>query len=210
MKIKFYKRALLILPLLVAALFIQACGRDVKPEPSCNFVQNSKLQRVSWRGRVAKFYIHISVPQEYHAQIREAAQVWNSELGKEVISIESIVNGGSAPKQDGYNIIYWMNEWEENKRSEQARTTIYWSGSKIYEADIKINAKDHNFSVAANAVGGKVDFYSLMVHEFGHVLGLTHIHENKPSVMHAFLANGNTRRSLTETDLSSLRCEYGI
>ncbi len=189
---------------------MQACGVDIKPEPSCNFVQNSKLQRVSWKGQLAKMYIHSSVPVQFHRNIREAAEVWNQQVGYKVISIESIVSGKASPSQDGYNIIYWMSSvWEANKKTEQARTTIYWKGSHIYEADIRINAKNHRFSSEIGPLNTKVDFYSLMVHEFGHVLGLAHVNEEKPSVMHAHLSNGKERRELYSLDKDTLSCEYG-
>ncbi len=203
------KKLLSFTLLIGASLLIQACGKDVAPEPSCDFVQNSRLQRVSWKGQIAKMYIHSSVPQEYHSVIRSAADVWNSEVGVDVISIETVVGGQGKPTQDGYNIIYWMNTWDAKKKSEQARTTIYWKGSHIYEADIRINDKNHNFSLTKNAESGKVDFYSLMVHEMGHVLGLAHIEPEAQSVMHAYLSNGTERRSLFEKDQSTLKCEYG-
>ncbi|MCB9026058.1 MAG: matrixin family metalloprotease [Bdellovibrionaceae bacterium] len=209
MNVKCYKKTLLTSALIALSLVIQACGRNVSPEPACNFVQNAKLQRVSWNGRMAKMYIHSSVPSEYHATIKEAADVWNQKIGNMVISIESTVGGSRTPSQDGYNIIYWMTDWEKEKKSEQARTTIYWSGSKIYEADIRINAEYHNFFITDHAIGGRVDFKSLLVHEFGHVLGLAHVSQGNPSVMQAYLANGVTRRSLTDLDKSSLLCEYG-
>ena len=188
---------------------LQACGVDVDPEPSCNFVQNSKLQRVSWKGQIAKMYIHQSVPVEFHKTIKSAADVWNQEVGYKVISIESVVNGSGAPSQDGYNIIYWMNQWDSQKSEEQARTTIYWKGPYIYEADMRINAKNHSYSILSDAPTSQVDFHSLIVHEMGHVLGLSHISNETPSVMHPNLSTGYERRSLTKVDKNSLNCEYG-
>ena len=195
--------------LFVSAVLLQSCGFEVEPEDPCNFVQNSKLQRVSWKGKPAKMYIHNSVPSEYHKSIKDAAEVWNLEVGYEVISIESVVTGSGTPKQDGYNVIYWMSTWDENKKSEQARTTIYWKGSHIYEADIRINAKHHRFSNAEEPLQTRVDFNSLMVHEMGHVLGLAHIPQGTQSVMQAYLSNGVERRNLFKVDENTLSCEYG-
>ncbi|MCB0357121.1 MAG: matrixin family metalloprotease, partial [Bdellovibrionales bacterium] len=209
MKVMQKKQLIIGLILISSTLLLQACGRNIDPEPSCNFVQNSKLQRVSWKNKSAKMYIHSSVPTKYHQTIRNAAKKWNDELGYTVISIEASVGGTSLPSKDGYNIIYWLTDWDSEKKSEQARTTIYWTGSKIYEADIRINAKNHKFSTTPETLNGHVDFYSLLVHEMGHVLGLAHVPQEKQSVMQAYLANGVERRKLTEVDQSSLKCEYG-
>ncbi|MCB0391615.1 MAG: matrixin family metalloprotease [Bdellovibrionales bacterium] len=204
-KRSFYTTFLII----ASALFIQACGNNIDPEPSCNFVQNSKMKRVSWKGGSVKMYIHSSVPTKYHTAIKDAAEVWNHQLGYKIISIEATVGGENRPKQDNYNIIYWLSDWEENKKSEQARTTIYWTGSRIYEADIRINGSNHRFSATEDAINGHIDFKSLLIHELGHVIGLAHVEPTNKSVMHAYLANGVERRKLTEVDESSLKCEYG-
>ena len=185
------KRHFVIITSLIAvAILLQACGKEISPEPSCNFVQNSKMQRVSWKDEVVKMYIHKSVPIEAHNLIRSSANEWNHQLGYNAISIETVVGGNGTPSKDGYNIIYWMRSWDENKKTEQARTTIYWKGSQIYEADIRINAKYHSFSYSSEVEPQKVDFKSLMVHEMGHVLGLAHVEPQTQSVMHAYLQHG--------------------
>ncbi len=188
------------------ALILQACGRDLSPEASCNFVQNSKLQRVSWKAKSAKFYIHKSVPEVYRDAIHRAADHWNEKVGRKLISIEAVVGGDLNPNRDGYNIIYYMKKWEATRKTEQARTTIYWSGDQIYEADVRINAEDHEFS--ADIELGKVDMESLLVHEFGHAIGLAHVNPDHKSVMHSHLANGLDRREITTFDLKSISCEY--
>ena len=208
------KKIVYILVSIAFTLILQACGRDLDPQESCNFVQNAKLQRVSWKGKMVKLYIHDSVPKEYIGEIKAAAKIWNEEatkLNKEervLISIESVVGGPLNPQRDGYNIVYLMSDWEENKLTEQARTTIYWTGNRIYEADVRIN-KRHKFSAQDTGVdGNKIDMRSLMVHEFGHILGLSHVEPEKESVMHAHLAGGKERREISTYDKKSLKCEY--
>ena len=205
------KRLASVFIVLAVALILQACGRQLSPESSCNFVQNSQKQRVSWKNGLARMYIHESVPREYFEAIYRAAEVWNQQIGREVISIEAVVGGSGVSAQDGYNIIYYMKTWDEAKASEQARTTIYWSGDRIYEADVRINGSGnyHLFAAGPELESGKVDMESLIIHEFGHVLGLAHTNGAQESVMQAFLSSGIDRREVTEFDDSSLSCEYG-
>lgn len=197
--------------LIVTGLALQACAPKVTAEASCNFVQNSELQRVSWGSQVpVVLYIDSSVPNTYSDDIKAAADVWNKEIGREVIKIGGYVDTQGEPSQDGHNIIYFMRTWEADKTVEQARTTVYWAGNRIYEADIRINASQaagFTFSAGSVAQPGEVDMESLLVHEFGHVLGLAHSAAAQ-SVMARSLPNAILRRSLSGSDEESIRCEY--
>lgn len=190
-------------------LFTQACSRKKpSPETSCNFVMNSDEQRVSWSFRTpVNMYVHNSVPQNLLPAIEAAAKEWNTRLNKEVIRIVGWTNATTEARQDGSSIIYYLTTWESERAREQARTTIYWIGDMIQEADMKVNAKDYEFTTADSPESGKIDFQSLMTHEFGHVLGLAHI-EAAPSVMAKSLPYSYLRRTLSATDLDSVHCEY--
>lgn len=206
MKITFYRNKVNRLMLLLF-LLIAACAQKLEPETPCNFVQNSQLQRVSWKGRVpVVLYITSSVPEEYHESIRVAASEWNYRLGRFMIDVRT--GGPAAMGKDETSAIYWMNTWDAGKELEQARTTIFWKGSMIHEADIRVNARDFNYSVTDVTDPSKVDFESLMVHEIGHVLGLQHVEQGKGSVMESQLAHGTERRVPGNVDMESLKCEY--
>ena len=201
------------------AILTQACSRHLNPEKPCGFVQSSELQRVSWKENFpVRYMIHNSVPNEAYGAIRAAMEHWNIQLNKEVFKIEIYgVGGVNEPRQDNVNVIYWMNQWEADRASEQARTTIYWTGSRIYEADIRVNAAfPYHFpeddlltpqgDVDQSSIVG-VDFKSLMIHELGHALGLAH-REEVESVMPTTLASGIDRRQLSKADVDSVKCEY--
>ena len=192
-------------------LFVQACGRKVQPEQGCNFVQNSALQRVSWGDRTpVKFYVHTSVPPKFYSAIESAVDQWNLRLGREILRIESFnMTGPPVPSRDGYNVIYFLDTWDLDKFTEQGRTTIYWTGDSIYEADIRINDKDFDFFVGDISVAQfqQVDFESLILHELGHSLGLAH-NQGAESVMNASLKSASERRDPGKVDVDSLRCEY--
>ena len=211
----------LLAALFTTGLVLQACAEKPLEEASCNFVQNGSLQRVSWGSQVpVVMYIDSSVPNEFTNDIKAAAAVWNKEIGREVIKIGGYVDSKTEPAQDGHNIIYYRSTWESDKANEQARTTVYWAGDRIYEADLKINASVESrftFSSGDHPEVGRIDMESLIVHEFGHVLGLAHSAAAK-SVMARSLPTLNTastdpsnqgiRRNLSASDEESVRCEY--
>jgi hypothetical protein len=202
--------------LTTTAFFLNACSVKPTPETGCNFVQNSEQQRVSWGSQVpVVLYIDGSVPNEYYDDIKAAAATWNKNIGREAIKIGGYVDTNGEPAQDGHNIIYYMPTWESDRTNEQARTTVYWAGDRIYEADVRINAgADPNtgkryftFSSGNGLVSSDVDMQSLILHEFGHVLGLAHSGATQ-SVMARSLPNDIMRRSLATSDEESIRCEY--
>lgn len=199
-------RSLVLLFLMITVGFgLQGCGRSASPEESCNFVQNSEAQRVSWSNTVPIYMrIDSTVPKEFRDAIKRAASAWNAISHRELVRIREEITT-TRPANDQNSVIYWMSTWEGARSYEQARTTVYWKGDQIYEADIRINAKD--FKYVDGRGPGMIDFESLLIHEFGHVLGLAH-NEIGSSVMAMSLASNTERREVSDDDQKSLRCEY--
>jgi hypothetical protein len=194
--------------LAVFAVGLQACApKSSGPEAPCNFVENSEGQRVSWGSSLpVVLWVDSAVPQQYYAAIQAAADTWNHDIGREVIKIGGWTTTDGVPAQDGRNVIYYLNTWEANQPYEQARTTVYWAGDRVYEADIRIDALNFQFFTGA-PVANQVDMQSLMLHEMGHVLGQVHT-TNPQSVMVKTLASATLRRDLSSFDENSIRCEY--
>jgi hypothetical protein len=176
---------------------------------ACNFVQNTDSQRVSWKGQLpVPLYIHNSVPEKAYAAINRAIEDYHQRMGREMFHIVNYAaTGPMSPQKDGHSTIYWFNQWEPERAREQARTTLFWEGDQIIEADIRINAVGYGFIFDSRGLASSIDFESLMVHELGHVLGLTH-DSKSGSVMNVSLDDGELRRQLGTEDLASLRCEY--
>jgi hypothetical protein len=201
----------LVVPLVAFAL--QACAP--KSQDDCGFVQNVYGERISWKGQYpVTMYLHESVPQEYVAAIVAAAQTWQDAAGKPMFNIvtNQKISGPINPQKDSRNIIYFLSTWEEDKSSEQARTSIYWIGDQIKEADMRINGKftyywnQPGVASTANHVSS-INIEALVIHELGHVLGLKH-KDTSSSVMATYLSNNTDRVNIADTDKSALQCEY--
>ncbi len=195
-------------------VLLEACGSKPTPQDSCNFVQNSDQQRVSWGSETpVVLYIDSSVPSQYFASIQAAAVTWNKSVGREVLKIGGWTSSGPQSAPSGKNTIFFQKDWD-GPSTEQARTTIYWSGSRISEAHVKINRRDFDFFSGSQPIVGKLDMESLILHEFGHVLGLKHSTETQsvmvPTLSGATAANPKVamRRGLSDFDIKSISCEY--
>lgn len=199
---------------IVIGLAMQACAP--KEQDSCGFMQNVYGERISWKGRIPiDLYLHDSVPEKYIVSMEEAARIWEVAAGKKLFTIhrDSRISGPKTPLKDGKNIIYFMSaeEWEAEKLEEQARTSIYWVGDQMKEADMRINGRYTFYPTETTAITAEksnaINMEALILHEFGHVLGLKH-KDADASVMATFLSNNTDRTKLADTDHAALSCEY--
>lgn len=203
---------------LILMLTIQACAP--KSQEDCGFVQNVYGERISWQSNSpVTMYLHESIPDSMVPAIMTAAETWEHTAGRKLINIVATPRktGPANPHQDGQNVIYLLNTWEDNKGSEQGRTSVYWIGDLIKEADMRLNAADFGYywsgqkltkaAKASRADSAPVNIEALVLHELGHVLGLKH-KDNAGSVMATYLSSGDDRVKLAATDEAALKCEY--
>lgn len=178
-------------------------------EEPCGFVQNIYGARVSWKKNIP---VVISVDphfsSEFYRAALQAAEQWNSLAGKKLIELEKTPDGEHvSPAQDLTTGLYWRTEWPSEKSNQQALTTLFYKATLINEGDIKINAKDFDFYSSEPNSNRQIHMESLLVHEFGHLLGLRHSNV-LPTVMWSTLVSGTVRNVISEKDLESLKCEY--
>lgn len=186
-----------------------ACAPTPKAEEPCNFVQNVYGQRISWKDQVPiPLLVHVDFPKEYLPALQNALKVWEVAAGHRLFTIvNTSYRDKGTPTKDGKSVIYWLKTWEAEKPSEQARTSIYWVGDQIREADLRVNAKNFSYYLDASQTGQEVHLESLLIHELGHVLGLKH-NDGGQSVMATYLAVQVKRDALSTGDKDAMKCEY--
>lgn len=203
--------ALILFVLPCLGLSLQACApKAPEQQEDCGFVQNVYGQRISWKSTVpVVLHLHESFPDSAIPSLEKAIAVWETRMGRNLfkISNDAKIGGPATPKQDRLNVLYWMSTWEAEKASEQARTSVYWIGNQIQEADMRLNDQNFDFYVDTPNSSKDVHLESLFVHELGHVLGLKH-KDSGDSVMATYLASLTERNDLAETDIEDIRCEY--
>jgi hypothetical protein len=186
---------------------VQVASAD---EKACGFIQNSSGSRVSWDSRLpVTFQIEQSVPENFRVAIVNAADDWNRSSGKTLIKISPDIASSDQWKIDGKNMIYWINQSGVfTTSSQQAKSLLRWQGMAMSDVDILINASDWKFYLTEPENTSALHLESLMVHEFGHALGLIHQPLSK-SVMYMSLGGSVVRtQPLPDPELQDLGCEY--
>ncbi|MBC7420302.1 MAG: matrixin family metalloprotease [Bdellovibrio sp.] len=204
---------------IIIAIFASSCAP--KNQNDCGFVQNIYGQRVAWKTKQpVTLYIHSSVPATLRPAIYRAAKTWEINAGRKVIEISEDSSQLGTLARDQKNGIYFLSDWESDKTSEQGRTSVYWAGDEIQEADIRVNAADFSyydqnpqvltgsasFKKQGRSPSDGYSFEALILHEMGHFLGLKH--REGRTVMATHLAPNDNRVQLAGSDQESLSCEY--
>lgn len=178
-------------------------------ETDCGFVQNPYGERVSWKKNIpVTLELHKDFPPDYEEALNRAAQHWNEAAGMTLfIFVRASETLSSKPLKDTVSAMYWLREWPESQKNQQALTNLYWNDNQLYEADIGIDNQYFNFFVDQTTTPYDIHLESLFIHELGHVLGLKH-RSTVPSVMWSVLNGGLIRDTLTAADRDSIKCEY--
>ena len=150
-----------------------------------------------------------NIDQKDIESIKYAAQVWNKYLNKKAIVLKISNNFEKNSKNKVSEIFFERNEWTRQS-SEQGYTSSFYYGDYILESDIIINNFNYSYynldkNNLSSYIPNKVNLESLMIHEFGHALGLGHVDY---TLMDPTLALGTNRINLTSKDLDYLKCKY--
>lgn len=208
----------LIIPFLV--FLAASCGSPKKERVvNAHTFQSSTLLR--WPEEEFPITIHINdddfcLDQRSLAAASNAAQSWNSALGRDVILIQcqnvSYANAYTAIEDyllDDAMIGLAPVSWPVGQPEAALAITVYNHSSNIIKhGDILINSV-HSFSTDGDEL--RFDLESVFLHEIGHFLGVSHTEktEDDTSVMNPALMAGEIKRVLSAGDVVRIIERYG-
>ena len=141
---------------------------------------------------------------------------WNNAGCGSLVSVSSSLHTViSYPYSNGYNDITQYNRGSNAYLMQTSRTVSSTINGKLTntEVDIDINIYYSWFTdttLTKPIPSSQVDLHSCMLHELGHLLGLSDIigNTNTDSAMHQGLAYGENRRYLAQDDKDGLAAIY--
>ncbi|MCX6128334.1 MAG: matrixin family metalloprotease [Proteobacteria bacterium] len=174
------------------------------------------------------FYLDDTAPDQVVEAAQNAAESWNEGIGHEVLvfgGVARVPRGDHlySSLDDTITLVYYEKNWTSSTgKAETTLATTIWENAadsdRIVKGDVILNAQVYNFCDAlsqdldhsnSNSV---VDAETVLLHEFGHLLGLDHVdYEIDPdSVMHAktYIGPYMSLRSLSEGDLGHVLSIY--
>lgn len=188
--------------LLMFVLVLTSCTKP--PTQSCKGFRHYKLP--------LEIHVDSSVDAMHQEAIRRAINAMEQQTGRRLITIVPVNRVMQPIARDGINGIYVLHTWEDDRKSEEGRTSLHWMAGLAIEADVRINAKDFNFHIGELiflAPTYSINLESLYMHELFHALGMMHNEEDEKSVMYPYLGSSEYRMTMTEQDLKDFRCLYG-
>jgi ssRNA-specific RNase YbeY (16S rRNA maturation enzyme) len=187
----------------------------------------------SWKAFPIPLGLDSAFSRTDRQQIQRAIGSWNQALGFEAIAIEeSLPCNDRFPDlysrlDDQANCLSILRDWRKTKKSENVLGTTIWlsqksgPGAETVTADIILNAEHYLFMDAndedeiASADESPleiVDLESLLLHEFGHFLGLNHQNPNQAgdSIMKPSVETGAhvSHRQLARGDVTEIQKLY--
>jgi hypothetical protein len=221
-------KSLTILPLIFVVMFSVFAGFPTATSASESFIQETviityavpPIDNSMLNPHYALLSYHWSTTIDYYVNpangyglsrtsiintIMASANAWDQRTSFSVFSYEGTTSR-TAGRRDGYNTISWGIYYADAI----AVTYIWTDGSEIVETDCRLNTY---YAWSLTGVSDRMDFQSIMTHEFGHWCGLKDLYDNADYwlTMYAYSDYGQTwRRSLGIGDIMGLRKIYGF
>ncbi|MFN8370181.1 MAG: matrixin family metalloprotease [Bacteriovoracaceae bacterium] len=114
--------------------------------------------------------------------------------------------------------IYKSSKWYSEIGPYALAITQYWGVKMnsdttqeyidIVHADVIVNYHDHSFSI--NPIKNEYDLQSVIVHELGHFIGLSHQAAKASSVMASSISARAIRRTISSLDITTINSNYSL
>lgn len=227
----------LILPAVLSLGLISACGeklqKSIDDGPGAAsgqgaFSSGNIHSPGGWVNQIA-LYANQDVPDRIIEAINEASRVWNDAIGNELISYKGKIT--ALPQVSLYNVLgddrtvvyYDLNWTNHTAKSAGVLATTVWENSsskqtEIIKGDIILNGEHFVFQdstqdpIDPNRIYDVADTESVLIHEFGHLIGLDHVSEEEDidSIMHpkTFVGLDIYSRILSEGDIERIQSIY--
>lgn len=174
------------------------------------------------------YYVEAKVPDRIIEASIAAADSWNDAVGYVVLDFVGIMESERGNElysslNDDLTLIYYEENWlNTTGKAVSTLATTVWENDRntgsILRGDIILNAEVYLFQDSTAPALDEtrknyiVDSETVILHEFGHLLGLDHIDEAKDaySVMHAktFIGPYMHSRELSDGDRFNIRSIY--
>jgi ssRNA-specific RNase YbeY (16S rRNA maturation enzyme) len=229
------QRLLLVLTLLPTLV---ACGQAVGNRQSTDDSYRSGANAntsadpafhslIGWKKNVP-FYISPDAPDAVVEATQNAASTWSDAVGQVVLTFAGVAAStrGSdlySSLDDDATFVYYERKWTDTtSKSVTTLATTVWENAnnseQIVRGDVILNAQTYDFVDSMGSYSKDidesrvVDAETVVLHEFGHLLGLDHIDEvtDADSIMHAktFIGPNLSFRKLSEGDTNHIRQLY--
>ena len=226
----------LLLTIVIASQFV-ACGaaggrrnsisESAKGANSSGSSDSGFHSLVGWQKTVS-YYISSEAPDEVVEASQNAAETWGDAVGQVAMKFMGISESSRgkdlyASLDDDTTFVYYEHNWTAttSKSSTTLATTIWENANesdRIVRGDVILNAQTYTFLNSLKTIPKNVDearvvdAETVLLHEFGHLLGLDHIIESADadSIMHAktFIGPGLSFRTLSDGDTNHIRSLY--
>ena len=144
---------------------------------------------------------------DYDVVAANAASLWNGYLGSNIRFITLKSGTGGAGESDSMNSVFFSNTFfGQAFGSAVAITSLNSSGGAMTEVDTLVN-NGLSFNSYRGPLQGAIDMRRVLIHEFGHMLGLDHSQQSTLPfpIMHASISNTDVMQS---DDISGLNALY--
>lgn len=220
--------------LILMVILNSACGftanRKSSHEASSAAVlsEDSPFHTLTGWSQTINFYISHRASEDVILSSIRAAKSWNNAIGWELLKFVGLTETTRekslyASLEDDITVIYVEDDWKVSTgKSDLTLATTVWenegSSDRIVKGDIILNTENYLFVDALKTSGFEVDpnkivdAESVLLHEFGHLIGLDHVDTDidPESVMHAktYIGPMMSSRALSELDRENISTLY--